>query len=142
MERAVAGLFARYEHLVAEILAGRAGAGEFAPLYTDDVLGASPQGVAAGKARDFLGALAQGFERYRALGTRRMQVTGLRVVPIDAEHCLAHVGWSALYERDDLPPTTIAFEVHYLVRLHEGEARVFGWIAGDEEASLRKHGVM
>ena len=141
MEQAVADLFARYEHLFAESLADPARAGDMEPLYTSDVLAASQQGVVAGKTRDFLGALAQGFERYRAQGLRQMRVSSLRIVPIDEGHCLAHVGWNARYERDDLPSTTISFEVHYLVQLRQGEARVFAWIAGDEEAALREHGV-
>ena len=142
MEQAVAELFARYERLFAEVLAGREEAAAFAALYTDDVIGAAPQGVVAGRTADYLGLLAQGFARYRALGTQEMRVTGLDVTPIDAGHCLARVGWSASYARDDLPPVTIAFDVHYLVRLHGPEARVFGWIAGDEEEALRRHGVM
>ena len=107
MEQAVADLFARYEHLFAESLASRAGAGDMASLYTSDVLAASPRGVLAGKTRDFLGALAQGFDRYRVQGLRQMRVSGLRITPVDEGHCLAHVGWNALYERDDLPSTGV-----------------------------------
>ena len=41
-----------------------------------------------------------------------------------------------------LPETVLDFDVHYLVQVLEGIARVFGWIAGDEEAVLKRHGII
>ena len=37
------------------------------------------------------------------------------------------------------PP--IDFDVHYLVQKLDGEAKVFGWVSGDEQALLKKHGI-
>jgi len=34
------------------------------------------------------------------------------------------------------------FDVHYLVQALEGEAKVFGWVLGDEQALLREHGII
>lgn len=55
---------------------------------------------------------------------------------------MAHVGWRAWYQRPDLPETVIDFDVHYLVQVLDGRARVFGWISGDEQALLEQHGII
>lgn len=36
----------------------------------------------------------------------------------------------------------IDFEVHYLIQTLGGQPKVFGWVSGDEEALLRKHGIV
>ena len=69
----------------------------------------------------------------------------LRHINAEGERLMIEDELLELFERmeaDDLPETAIDFEVHYLVRLAEGEARVFGWMSGDEQALLRQHGVM
>jgi hypothetical protein len=86
--------------------------------------------------------MAQGYAQYRAIGTRDMRIRHLHRTPIDAHHCIARVSWAATYARADLAATTIEFEVHYLVQILNGEARVFGWISGDEQALLRQRGIV
>ncbi|MEI2807839.1 nuclear transport factor 2 family protein [Albidovulum sp.] len=143
METEVRALFDRYERVVRDALAGRIDKEETAALYAAEVIAASPAGVRSGRNDEtFRQVLAQGYEHYRAIGTREMRIRALRITPIDAHHCLAHVAWRALYARDDLPETAVDFDVHYLVQVLDGAARVFGWVAGDEEAALRQHGVV
>ncbi|GKY88260.1 DUF6841 family protein [Sinisalibacter aestuarii] len=143
MEQAVAALFDRYERLFAQALAGEADMEDVAALYASDMIAAAPAGVMTARNDEALKqAMAQGYERYRAQGTRSMRVRQLRITQIDALHCLAHVGWRATYARSDLEETAIDFDVHYLVQLRDGEAKVFGWITGDEEAELKRHGVI
>jgi hypothetical protein len=143
METEVRALFDRYERVVRDALAGRIDKEETAALYAAEVIAASPAGVRSGRNDEtFRQVLAQGYEHYRAIGTRAMRIRALRITPIDAHHCLAHVAWRALYARDDLPETAVDFDVHYLVQVLDGAARVFGWVAGDEEAALRQHGVV
>jgi len=60
----------------------------------------------------------------------------------DDLHCVAHVSWSATYAREVKPNVSISFEVHYLVQALNENAKVFGWISGDEQELLRKHGVI
>ncbi len=36
---------------------------------------------------------------------------------------MAHVAWTATYDRKDLPETAIDFDVHYLVQVLDGEAK-------------------
>lgn len=86
--------------------------------------------------------MAQGYERYRAMGTKAMRLREVRLDPIDGLHGVAHVAWTATYARGDGPDVAIDFDVHYLLQERDGELKVFGWVSGDEEASLRKHGIL
>lgn len=142
MEAAIRDLFARYERLTAQALAGTAEGDAAADLYASEVIAASPAGVRGGKNDDvFRQALTQGWARYRAMGTKAMRIRDLRVTPIDPLHALAHVAWTATYAREGRADAVIGFEVHYLVQVRDGRAAVFGWIAGDEEALLKAHGI-
>ncbi len=143
METAVRALFERYERVVRDALAGRIDPEGTAALYAPEVIAASPAGVRSGRNDEtFRQVLAQGYEHYRAIGTREMRIRALRITPIDAHHCLAHVAWRAVYARDGPAETAVDFDVHYLVQVLDGAARVFGWVAGDEEAALRQHGIV
>lgn len=71
-----------------------------------------------------------------------MRLRDVHIVPIDERHCLAHVAWTAVYDRSGEPDISIDFEVHYLVQQLEGTPKIFGWVSGDEPAVLRGHGVI
>jgi len=143
METAVRKLFERYERLFNRSLGGTLDMDEVASLYASDFIAASPAGVMTGKNDDQLKqVMAQGYADYRAIGTKGMRVRQIRLSPIDEHHCVAHVSWTAIYARKDQPDTTIHFDVHYLVQKLEGEAKVFGWVSGDEQALLKQHGIV
>lgn len=142
MEAEVRKLFGRYERLFRQALAGKADMDEIASLYASDVIAASPAGVMSGKNDDELKRMmAQGYERYRSIGTKEMLLRHVRLSPIDESHCVAHVAWRAIYARKDQPDTDIDFEVHYLVQVLDGGAKVFGWVSGDEQALLKQRGI-
>jgi len=143
MEAAVRKLFERYECLFNRSLGGDADMDAVASLYASAFIAASPAGVMTGKNDDQLKrVMEQGYARYRAIGTKGMRIRDVRISPIDEQHCLAHVAWTATYAREDQPDTTIDFEIHYLVQRLDGEAKVFGWVSGDEDALLREHGIV
>jgi hypothetical protein len=143
MENAVRKLFERYESFFNRSLDGNPSMDEVASLYASDFIAASPAGVMTGKNDDQLKQImAQGYARYRAIGTSGMRVRHIRLSPIDQHHCVAHVAWTATYARKDQNDTTIDFGVHYLVQKLDGDAKVFGWVSGDEQALLRKHGIV
>jgi hypothetical protein len=116
---------------------------ELASLYASEFIGAAPAGVRTGKNDDqFKQAMAQGYEHYRAIGTKEMRIRNIRLSPIDQLHCVAHVAWAASYARKDQPDVAIDFDVHYLIQMLDGEPpKVFGWISGDEQALLKQNGV-
>lgn len=54
---------------------------------------------------------------------------------------MAKVRWSGDYEKKNKEPVKIDFEVSYLIERRDGALKVFGWIAGDEQAEYEKHGL-
>ena len=142
MEAAVRKLFQRYERFFKRSLGGDVDRDEIASLYASDFIAASPAGVMTGKNDEHLKQIMeQGYAHYRAIGTKEIRIRDVCISPIDEHHCLAHVAWTATYAREDQPDTAIEFDVHYLVQKLESEAKVFGWVSGDEQALLQKHGI-
>lgn len=116
---------------------------EGAGLYATEVIAASPQGVhAARNDADSVLAMRQAHARFRAIGTRDMQIEAMRLSPMDDRHCIAHVGWCASNARDDAAVRQIGFEAHYLMQILDDQARILGWISGDEQAVRRRHGII
>ncbi len=143
METGVRKLFERYERFFKQSLGGDIDEDEVAALYASDFIAASPAGVMTGKNDDhFKHVMAQGYAHYRAIGTKDMRIRNIRVSPIDELHCVAHVAWTATYARKDQPDLAIDFDVHYFVQTLDGKPKVFGWVSGDEQALLRKHGIV
>ena len=143
METSVRKFFERYESSFNQSLGGDMDMDEVAALYTSEFIAASPSGVTTGKNDDQLKqVMAQGYAHYRAIGTKEMRIRDVRLSPIDNHHCVAHVAWTATYARIDQPDVAIDFDVHYFVQKLDGEPKVFGWVSGDEQALLWKHGII
>ncbi|RWC36180.1 MAG: nuclear transport factor 2 family protein [Mesorhizobium sp.] len=142
MEAQVRKLFEMYEQLFRKSLAGDADMDEVASDYASAFIAASPAGVMVGKNDDQLRqVMEQGYAHYRTIGTKEMRIRAVRVSPIDEHHCVAHVAWTSSYARKDRPDVTIDFDVHYLVQKLGGDPKIFGWVSGDEQEVLRKHGI-
>jgi hypothetical protein len=143
MESRVRKFFKRYEQFFKTSLSGDINMDEVASLYASEFIAASPAGVMTGKNDDQLKqVMAQGYAHYRAIGTKEMRIRDVRISPMDEHHCVAKIAWTATYARKDHPDVAIDFDVHYLVQKLEGEPKIFGWVSGDEQALLRKHGIM
>ena len=143
METGVRAFFERYETVFNRSLGGDADMDAVTTLYASEFIAASPAGVMAGKNDDQLKqAMAQGYARYREIGTKEMRLRDVRVSPLDDRHCVAHVAWTATYARTNQPDVTIDFDVHYFIQMLGGEPKVFGWVSGNEEALLRQHGIV
>ena len=143
METAVRNLFARYQRFFNRALDGDVELDEGTSFYASAFIAASPAGVVVGKNDDQLGRIMeQGYERYRATGTKAMRLRDVRLSPMDEHHCVAHVAWTAIYSRQDAPDISIDFDVHYLVQKLNGEPKIFGWVSGDEQALLKEYGIV
>ena len=143
MKTGVRAFFERYETVFNRSLGGDADMDAVTTLYASEFIAASPAGVMAGKNDDQLKqAMAQGYARYREIGTKEMRLRDVRVSPLDDRHCVAHVAWTATYARTNQPDVAIDFDVHYFIQMLGGEPKVFGWVSGDEEALLRQHGIV
>jgi hypothetical protein len=143
METSVRKFFERYERFFKQSLGGDMDTTELASLYASHFIGASPAGVMTGKNDKRLRqVMAQGYAHYQAIGTKEMRIRNVATSPIDEHHCVAHVAWTAIYARQDQTDITIDFDVHYLVQKLGAEPKIFGWVSGDEQAVLRKHGII
>ncbi len=142
-ESDVRAFFDRYADLFNRALGDGIDMDETAALYAPAFIAASPAGVMTGQNDDQLRqAMAQGYERYRAIGTKTMRIRDIRLTRMDTRHCVAHVAWTAIYARTDKPDTAIDFDVHYFVQEQDGTPKVFGWVSGDEQALLKEHGII
>lgn len=143
MEPRLQRFFERYQRVFTSGLLGDLDIKDAVSLYASDFIAATPAGVVSGRNDEHLEQMmAKGYERYRATGLKDMRLRAVRMSPIDPHHCVAHVGWTATYAREDHRDTPIDFEVHYLVQILDSEPKVFGWISGDEQAVLKEHGIV
>src|SRR5690349_18826611 len=75
MEASVRAFFERYESFFNRSLGGDMDPDEAAALYASEFIAASPAGVMTGKNDDQLKqVMAQGYARYRAMGTKDMRI--------------------------------------------------------------------
>lgn len=143
MEASVKIFFDRYERIFNQALGGGVDMDAVAALYASEFIAGSPAGVTTGRNDEHLKqVMAQGYAHYRAIGTKDMRIRNVRLSPIDDHHCVAHVAWTATYSRQNQPDVAIDFDVHYFIQKLDGEPKVFGWVSGDEQAVLRKHGII
>lgn len=143
VDAAIREFFDRYADCFNRALVGQQSMDEVGSLYAAEFIAASPLGVMAGKNDEqFKHVMSQGYEHYRAIGTKDMRVRGVRVSGIDDLHCLAHVAWTATYVREGRDDVAIDFEVHYLMQVLGGAPKVFGWVAGNEQEVLKEHGIV
>jgi len=142
IEMSIRQLFERYERFFKKSLRGGVDMDEVASIYAPVFIAASPKGVMTGKNDDQLKqVMDQGYAHYRAIGTTDMHIRDVRISPIDEHHCVAHVAWTGVYNRKEQPDIAIDFDVHYLVQKLDGDPKIFGWVSGDEQALLKKHGI-
>lgn len=143
LDAGISAFFDRYESAFNRTLRGDIDMEDVAALYASEFIAASSAGVATGRNDDRLRqVMAEGYARYRAMGAKAMRIRSFRLTPMDEQHCVAHVGWTASYARKDGADVPIEFDAHYLVQTLDGESKVFGWVSGDEEALLREHGII
>ena len=141
MSKDIRAFFERYEQTFGRGLLGEDVGAEVADFFAPEFIASVPAGVYTGHNDNKLRvAMTDGFERYRALATEAMTLGDIRVVPIDDLHALAFVNWTACYRKDGAL-TSILFTNCYFLRCDE-RWRIFGWVAGDEEAALRDHGIV
>jgi len=141
-KRDVEQFFHQYAQAYKDGLDGSLDLDVFRSLYSTQFIAAGPQGVMAGDNDDAFGErMLKGYEQYRQIGTVAMTVTSVEVHSIDKTHCLAHVGWNSVFEKNgrriDIPFTNT-----YLLEQSDGRLKAFGWITGDEVKLLKENGLM
>jgi hypothetical protein len=87
--------------------------------------------------------IPRGYAHYRRLGTQRMEIRGLSIVPLDDHHVLARTHWWSSYRRKSGDPVEIEFDNIYVLRIETGqEPQIFAYITGDEQQVLKDHGLV
>jgi hypothetical protein len=87
--------------------------------------------------------IPRGYAHYRRLGTQRMEIRGLSIVPLDDHHVLARTHWWSSYRRKSGDLVEIEFDNIYVLRIETGqEPQIFGYITGDEQQVLKDHGLI
>lgn len=142
--RRVQKFFADYADRFNRSLAGEGiDVRDVADSFASHFVEASPNGVNGGKnGLLFRWMIPRGFAHYKKIGTTQMNVTDIEVDPLDPLHALAKVHWDARYAKRDGQSDRIEFDVTYLLHFQGSEPKIFAYITGEEERSLREHGLM
>lgn len=99
--------------------------------------------VATGENNDaFEETLRSGYAFYRAIGTMSMKVDRVESAALYENHDRVQVFYTARYRKKDGTEVSIPFDVLYLIQRRRDGPRIFGFIAGDEMAVYRKHGLV
>lgn len=146
MQRKVARFFRRYAERFQRSLddSSHADTDGVVASFADYVVGSGPAGVHGGKnGLKFKFMIGRGFAYYRKIGTVSMKIAELEVTPLDKLHALAEVTWDSRYRRrKGGAKVRIVFTNLYFVRLQRGAPKIFAYITGDEQALLKKHGLV
>jgi hypothetical protein len=137
--------FDRYAATYARALADKPGVDKaVAAAFADYFVESSPAGVhGARNGLVFRFMAKRGFARYRKLGVESMTVDALEITPLDGQHAMARVMWdSRTRRRSDGRMVRIRFAHHYLLTLVRGRPRIFAYVATDERAIMKKHGLI
>ena len=137
--------FARYEERLNAALAEKpvVDVEATAAAFADCFIEASPLGVSCGKNDDELRAvIPKGYEFYRSIGTKSMNVLSLEATQLDEYHWMAKIHWEALYVKKDGSDLKLEFDVIYFLQALGGALKIFAFIAGDEQKLYREHGLV
>jgi hypothetical protein len=90
----------------------------------------------------FRNAIPQGYEFYRNIGTKSMNIDSVNISSLDEYHSMVKVHWNALYSKRDGSEEKIEFDVIYFVQVIEEKPKIFAYITGDEQGVLREKGLI
>lgn len=111
----------------------------FSPCF----VAAGPRGVNCGQNDEaFVETLQQGYAFYTSIGTKAMAVLGISSTPVDDGHQMAKVAYRATYEKPSGETVEIDFAVTYLLAARGETFEIFAFVAGDEMALYREHGLV
>lgn len=145
IRKKVEAFFRRYAATYARAMADKPGVDKaLTDAFAEYFVESSPEGVHGAKnGLVFRFLVRRGFARYRKIGVESMLIDALEVTPLDDLHAMARVTWdSRTRRRSDGRLVRIKFTHHYFLSLLGGKARIFAYVATDERAILRRHGLI
>jgi hypothetical protein len=115
-------------------------AGTFASCFVE----AGPSGITCGSNNtQFREMIPKGYQFYRNIGVKSMEIVEMEATPLDGLHIILKCEWKSVYDRPDLlRKGIIRFNVIYLLQQSGETFKIFAYITGDEQKSLREHGLV
>lgn len=112
--------------------------------YAEYFVSASVGGKVQGGANDetYADILRQGACFYRSIGLQGMRLIKVEVTEIDTGHDIVRPYFHADYKKKDGEALPIEFDVVYMLQRREGGPKIFAFVAGDEMAIYREHGLV
>jgi hypothetical protein len=142
MPHSIPDFFESYANLYNRALAGEDVFSEIQDRFASQFIAAGPTGLSTGKQGGvFRRKLERGYRFYRSIGARRMTARRVEVTPIDHRHCLAKVHYCADH-RHEGRDIAIQFDVSYLLDTTGARPKIFAFVAGDEMAAYKQHGLI
>jgi hypothetical protein len=135
--------FIAYQRRFTEGLAGKPDVEATVAAFADYFVEASPVGFSGGKNdSQFKKVIPKGYEFYRRVGTKRMILEDISINPLNESHYAVTVHWKSDNVKKDGTPVIIKFDVIYLLKDFNDGFKIFGYITGDEQGELQKHGLL
>mgnify|MGYP003576478747 FL=1 len=135
----IENFFNRYENVVNEALSGgEPDIDETVNSFAPEFIAASPVGIMAGKNnRKFRKSITEGWEFYKKIGIRAMDILSTQITILDQFHAITKVHWNCSFVRKNKTKGEIAFENYYLLKKSGDDLRIFAYITGDEQQALK-----
>ena len=135
--------FKGYEAGFNTALQGKPDTDRTAAAFADCFIAANPAGVTCGKNDDlFRKAIPAGYDFYKTIGIKTMQILSSSISVLDDFHAINKVRWKAVFETKEGKKGVINFNVIYFLQLINQQAKMFGYITGDEQAAMKEHGLI
>jgi hypothetical protein len=129
-----------YERSLGESVDVAAIRGFFAEAFVSASVGG--QVVAGKNDAAFEETLRKGYGFYKAIGTTSMRIDRVEPEALYENHDRVRVFYTAGYRKGDGTEVSIPFDVLYLLQRRSRGPRIFGFVAGDEMAVYRAHGLV
>jgi hypothetical protein len=111
--------------------------------FADCFIESSPVGVICGKNDEsFPQRVREGFDFYRSIGTQAMNILSKETTALDDFHSMVKVRWHYSAFKKDSSMVMIDFDTIYFLRIINDDIRIFAYIAGDEQKSLKENGLL
>jgi hypothetical protein len=143
IEQNINDFFHSYQELFKHALEGKTDIEPVAQSFANCFLEASPLGVNCGKNDDeFRKMIPKGYEFYRSIGTKAMNILSKDITYLDDFHTMVKVHWKADYIKKDKQELSIEFDVIYFLQDLKNTLKIFAYITGDEKKVMKEHGLI
>jgi len=140
----IENFFDRYEARINDALSGaEPEIDETVKSFATEFIEASPAGVIAGKnGKKFRKAIGEGWNYYREIGIHRMDILSIQVTILDNLHAIVKVHWNCSFVRKNNTKGDTSFDIFYLLQKTGDDLKIFAYITGDEQQSLKDVGLI